>query len=424
MNFLKRNFILLICGVAVIGSLVSLVFAISRVKVVSEKMARSLGDGRAILSLVKGEKPDGADSPLVVNRSAVETRRKYNEAVQGDIERTAQKVSDFNSGPRPLMHRGVFPSPITKDAPFEFREVYRDQFDPLLLALQAGDKPSPKLVELVRRYMRDDLMPEMGLIRGHDYDYGPIRGKKTVGYKLDNQAGEMAAREVAIQSRIYAAYESFEIHPLIAGEDMPSPGEMWEAQLNLWIQSDVVNAISSTNAQAAATLDEEGKDLTIMEAPVKHLLGVKIHGYVAEGLSTGSSASSRLRVPTPTRGRASLVRQSGAKQDAGRLKLARKISFTNRQCNDDYDVIAFDFSVICDARDIFLLLREMAKVNLMTQTGMTVKVVPPPKDFTSYVYGEDPIVEVKLEYEAYFLRDIFTKQYMPDELKEQLGVSS
>lgn len=199
---------------------------------------------------------------------------------------------------------------------------------------------------------------------------------------------------------------------------------MWEAQYELWIQNDIVDAIANANSAVAIqrqedeSVPEKDKRLSVLNAPVKHLLETKIHGYVAQDQGTRRTTAARTTGGASAATSLSRLGRSGG----GRVQFYNKSAFTNRRCNDTYDVVAFSFSVICDSRKIGLLLREMAKVALVTQTSINIVAVPPPRAYTSYVYGEDPIVQLDLDYEAYFFRDAFYR-YMPENLRVQLGAT-
>jgi len=214
---------------------------------------------------------------------------------------------------------------------------------------------------------------------------------------------QRAAVKKARNIRIYADPEtSFQVSPIAHAETPPTPREMWYAQVSLWVQEDLVNAIARLNEEAAQKLGEEHGNVTNL--PVKRIESIAVQGYVrADGVL----------VP--------LISGVGAQQlPEGAVGGPVVQSFTGRRSDQQFDVIRVQMTVIVDKRELLRLIDAVTRTNFYQLVGVeysTVENVDP----AGYYYGSAPVVRAVLDFEGYLARKIF-KPLMPAEVLADLGI--
>jgi hypothetical protein len=95
-------------------------------------------------------------------------------------------------------------------------------------------------------------------------------------------------------------------------------------------------------------------------------------------------------------------------------------SFTNRNNNSSMFVVPIQIELVCDVRAIPELLNELARVNFYTPINVTFQAVAPDPLQKPYVFGPNPVVELTVDLEGYFLRDVFDR-FIPEPLKAVLA---
>jgi len=193
-------------------------------------------------------------------------------------------------------------------------------------------------------------------------------------------------RKVASESKLYMNPDAMDVYPNIIGMQNPpqNGAPVYFAQVGLWVQKDVCEAIRDANKDAAS----------VLEAPVKHLIKIDVteeNGHTNVGQQPGQATpdASQPQPHTPT----------------------------DRKNNDKYDVIPFRLSLIVDAAKIPTVLRELSRGRFITVTNMTVTSKDPAAAMLSgYYYGQVQIVQLDLECEELLLHAWLTK-YMPDVVK-------
>lgn len=220
---------------------------------------------------------------------------------------------------------------------------------------------------------------------------------------VTDEARYRAAVRKAKNISIYATLDptmttpSFDISPIVATDQPPTPAEMWYAQMSMWLQQDVVEAVREVNNEVARQLPEEESHVANM--PVKRIVSVDVDGYVT-GPSTvvpfPSLASKQVEVPVE--------------------------SFTGRVSNEQFDVIRLSLRAIVDQRDILKLVDAMTRTNFYQLIGLRYTLVPPDDVRNDgFFYGSEPVVEVTLTFEGYFARTVF-KEMMPRQVLVDLGI--
>ncbi len=213
---------------------------------------------------------------------------------------------------------------------------------------------------------------------------------------------QRAAVKKARNIRIYADPEtSFQVSPIAYTETPPSPREMWYAQVSLWVQEDMVNAIARLNEEAAQKLGEEESNVTRM--PVKRIESIAVQGYVR---------SDGVLIP--------LISGAGASQLPEGAGGPVVESFTGRRSDKQFDVIRVQLTVVVDKRELLRLIDAVTRTNFYQLVGAEYSAVEN-VDPAGYYYGPAPVVRAVLDFEGYLARKIF-KPLMPPEVLAELGI--
>jgi hypothetical protein len=192
--------------------------------------------------------------------------------------------------------------------------------------------------------------------------------------------------KVATNSKLYINLDAMDEYPSIAqATQQPANGApVYFAQVGLWVQQDVCEAIKEANKNATNVLD----------APVKHLVKIDVNEEFGH---TNIGQPGQQPTPDPSQ--------------------PQPHTPTDRKNNALYDVVPFRLSLIVDASRIPEVLRNLAKNRFITVTNMTVTSKDPAAAMLAgYYYGQAQLVQLDLECEELFLH-AWLQKYMPDVVK-------
>ncbi|MEM1108497.1 MAG: hypothetical protein AAGH99_07380 [Planctomycetota bacterium] len=264
-----------------------------------------------------------------------------------------------------------------------------------------------------------------------------LRHAKTINIYANPELGEMlqANPEFPLQ-----------IASLGASSTSPTPSQLWEAQLELWILKDIVQAIALANdvANLRDHFNAEGEQVTsnVLNAPVKRLLRAEVlQGYVGlHGLGGVQSIGSQRSPQRSTRrggggGARSVVSGEpgganypppigGMTNQPRETKLSENFTFgpTGRASNSLYDVRHARVVAHVDITRLPEFLNAIGQVNLMTVLNMSVNSVDEYELLRDlYMYGQGDVVEVEMIIETLWLRE-WTTALMPDDAKVYVGL--
>ncbi|MBB6430796.1 hypothetical protein [Algisphaera agarilytica] len=227
-----------------------------------------------------------------------------------------------------------------------------------------------------------------------------------------------------------------QIASLGSSAESPTPSQLWEGQLELWILQDIVQAIFIANdvANQRKHFNAEGKEVpsSVLNAPVKRLIRAEvIPGYVGlhdiggiqntAGFTNTSSAKSKAGVG----GAAGYPPPAGGMTDKPReTKISENFAFgpTGRSSNGLYDVRHARVIAHVDYQRLPEFLNSIARVNLMTVLNVNVQAVDEYELLHElYMYGQGDVVEVELIIESLWLRE-WTAELMPEDTKRYVGL--
>lgn len=411
MDMLKQKWRVIVFGAVVAASVGLGTWGVLRGDVIHEQM--KIPD--QMISKLKSLTGSGANPEMIEakKRDLAKAKEEVSRAIKA-----GQELQEFNAfeeevgadgkvtrKPREPIVRDVLPKPATPGAAFNFRDEYKAQMARLTKRLNAGPPPSREDVMSVdvelrnKKTMRSrEEIPVWALWEGAIDADAPEPGTKP-GDKapsrvdiLKNDAPFLAAIERARAISMYLDLGALGEHPLKDQSEPPTAEQIWQAQMALWIQQDIVTALARVNERAAAELTKDGHADRVWVAylPVKRLEKLAI----AHRLGRGGGLNT--------------------------LKTDFAPSFRGLNNSESMFVVPMQLVVVVDVRAIPELLRELARVNFYTPINMTIEAIPPDPIQQPFVYGPAPVARVQIDFEGYFLRSVFEK-FIPESLKPILA---
>jgi hypothetical protein len=420
------NLALVICGTLVVVSIVLIALGMF----LPEAQASLTADKSAYDGL-KSVAANAANDRVIED-----LRRKQN-----DNRRTVQNflAAAAKSTPRTLLHPDVFPEPKEQFDAKEFKEDSDRKRRELLALLNAKDEPDQADIDDYKEQMDKAKAREMylegktpaeGMIvpgaanpaipaavnrPGNPMGRtGNFMGTATQGMpenvtpeewiKEDSHAGASVNR--AHEIYCYANLQSLDPRSLIADADKyPSPEIMWEVQVSLWMQEDILQVLARINTDVANQLPEDQR--WVGHLPIKHLLYIATGNYL-KAAAAGDTPFS------PTGGAV-----GGASPGTGNVSDPNPppsvLSFTKRAVGETLDVVPVAVGLVIDANHLLRLLDEISKSGFYTTLNVNYEAVPYDSSLQGYIYGPAPVIRVRLELEHCILRDKLTigdKKYL------------
>lgn len=413
-----------------------------------EKSAGKMNDLNRIKTFraeIPPERPDDdpTDVRLVVNPAAIERVGQIYDVIGAQYTSVFDRLVQFNRRDDRLMHPGLFPRPTSLSAVSDARLEHAEHYLQLCRLLRAG-RPVPKkeMEDTVRRVSEDHA--SRAAAAGDRSSGGNSRAldreKRNALMKLlqrrANGVQIYASEPVPNPDdsrKLVLTSTSFTIGEWVNGKQKPTMFELWEAQMMLWIQQDIVKAIAEINHA-----DDPTRNVT--DSPVKRIMrtstrpGIYIRilnrgGYVGINPDSGHDAEE------PERGGRSRTAAVGPRNTSDFT-----YTFTGRQSNDLYDVINVDLNLVVDSERIPEVIEALTSVNFVTVLQVNVTDVDEVKHMADgYFYGDRNVVQLSLVLETIWLRrwtaghdsrdearnlgETFSPGVMPDRVRYMLGLT-
>lgn len=308
----------------------------------------------------------------------------------------------------PLVPRSL-PSPGANDE-LSFRNRYLDlmsfgpngEISPILKKYNAGVLPKTEEITRFIALKRQEIERDR-VIRGVN---GQIANPEEIAQALAEAATQIPAQmrqNVADRSMFYVDALTLDRMTEINPQQRPTPITIWWAQVALWVQQDVLAAITEAN---------KGSE-SLTKAPVKRLTKVSVP-FMNSFVTAAAAAA-------PVAGAAPPTGDPFALADAAITKVVQA-SPTGRVSNGMFDVVQFKVDLIMEVDKIPAFLRTLSHNRLMTAYQVDVKAVDAEQArLEGFHYGDKPVSQVTLSCEALLLRH-WTIPLMPKFIKQQLGV--
>ncbi len=402
MAFIKRHVVLLSCAAVAFLSLVAI--AVGMV----------MGDVSAQMQEVGRVSTELANLGSPVNDKFLREAEARTRAITAEYGRIWQVVRAMNE--RKPLRENVFPAPKTPSDAYGFRTDYRAAVDALIPEVLKGKSPPTQedvrnMEEQMNRERREavrrgEAAPAPQGPGGFDRVPGVPGGALTGTGGRNIPPEELAKNNAEVRASLararetlcYAVPEALDIQQdLLNSKEVPSPELMWDAQMKLWIQQDVLGALGKLNEATAAKLDPDKRWVGYM--PVKEVVGIRVGDYV---LGAGAAAVGAVenRWAEPASDTASITAPPG---DASAV-------FTGRSSNNSnnlYDVIQFAVELVIDSRELPAVVDAICGVNFYTPLSISFTAPQGVNNLVGRIYGSGPLMRVRIEFEGCFFRELF-----------------
>lgn len=443
MQFIKTHLVSLICGVAALVFTAVGVMGMMSDSVQAKMQARLSEIGASEIASLRGDPK---------NPEIIEAERRRGEMFEAEYAQTVEEALAINRR-EPLMEQ-VFPEPQDAILALEYVQAFKAAVQKLPRQMLGGTTPDASDIEEERQNIIDLVLQEQeasgkqptgaaqrpagrpapappgGSMRQPGGRFATDDSVEIVGTgragRVAPQVGEESlapdprsalpaniqiptgqpkydpvfrARVSKAKSiRVYYADDSFHVSPIIEAVSSLSikPADLWYAQVSLWIQQDIVEAIAEVNRAASEERDIE--EPYVEHSPVKRLERVRILGYQMAGKVLPFPARS---VGTP-----------------GPSNLG--MSFTNRTCNEQFDVVRFTVVAVVEQQAINEVIDAMSRKNFYQCVNLRYEPVSEADAAQGYLYGTQPVVRVTMDLELYMARAVY-QTMMPPAVLTALG---
>ncbi|MEQ9461404.1 MAG: hypothetical protein RIG82_10690 [Phycisphaeraceae bacterium] len=464
-NWVRSNPLTLVAGIVAIVSLGVMVwFMLGSAELRDELRS----EARAIDKLrsyrpVQVELPPSAPgekayeaSNVMVNAQAIERVKAINNQMASQAQSVIDAAIRFNRDgmleDQPVMFgqapanlargpilNGLFPAFANDSVPYRARDVYRASFPALLTAwtpdgpawrLDAGTPPSQEEIAGRISEVEADLFQEGDRSQADEQAIQhEIRSKRAALIQLLRERAQM----IHVYAETNPQFMPFQIGAWVMGTGQPQPLELWEAQMQLWIQQDIVAAIAWANRVWEDGSDGSDSGQSVIIAPIKRLLGINvIPGYVGIHTVGGMGQAQALAGATgPRNSRSAGGFSTGGASSSGGSATSPPTnrnfyaSPTGRVSNSLYDVRHATLSLHVDVAQIPRVFEAFSRINFMTVIDCAMSDVDeygPDGLAGGYYYGTADVVQLDLVVESVFLRQ-WTLPLMPEEAKDYIGIS-
>ncbi len=439
----KSNLLATSLVVVVVISVGVLVYVQVRGAALREQLAQRLTERSKIAAMtsVSVEIPPAKPNDpvqrvsITVNPAAIETLREIYTKMDREYQTIFQRVVDINRGKHLVMLEGLFPDPgLNRHMPFDARIKYREAFREMLLPyspnptyprLNAGLPPTAaeinQALAQVEREFLDKQFPVVSTV-------AELSAKQQTDLNEQKRAkrAEVLNRR-AQQIHLYAVTDlasanfPFDVGAWSAFGDRPGMDQIWDGQMGLWIQQDLVEAIGLTNRVSDPAAN-------VISAPVKRLVSIRLvpglvgidsAGGVGGDVATGSPAA------VFTDEQRNAERQIVAQiVESGEVSLPDDFSKapTGRRSNTIYDVRHVWLVADVEAQRLPEFFDNLNRVNFMTILKMKVEDADEYallKD--GYVMGQGDTLRCSFLIETLWFRE-WTAPLMPPDVRVYLGI--
>ncbi len=428
------------------------------------KITRFIGQSVSLPPTRLGAAPD--DRRITFNQINNERLRRIFADVTTQADATLNAITQVNQRGHVLLAEGFFPKQTLQADPYVFRDRYRDAMATLL----GGPGPQEGFEEVTGIRLptlnaglplRDDQLQQQLAIIAQEaqQSYGQNITEEDAKKVLEEQKLRLTTllTDHAQTLHIYAnpdigrpgqlnAEFPLSVRPWIYAGTTPSDWQLWESQMELWVQQDIVEALRRANKiDEVISTDDDGNEVygNVLHGVAKRLLRCEVvPGYVGlhvtgevgtlnPGTDDGRGGRRNTGFTNNSRGNASVVGYptppSGAPTSEGAAVPANYFfGPTGRASNHVFDVRHVRLVLHADFEKLPDLYRAIASVNYMSVVDQRITGIDE-FDFGSlggpYLYGNGDIVQVELIVESLWLRS-WIAPLMPEEVRTYTGVAS
>ena len=469
--FIKKNAFPLCCGAVAIAAIVLLFYPLGGwIEDAQAKAATEAGQYATIAGFTRSRYQPTVDptktaktelaafpnpAQVKVGQTAIEALTQQSQKAMTDMLRlNDQQV-------HAVLVPGLLPAPPSDTLKFQFADLYKKSLnpDPTISGLgDAGGVPPPVqadpkdpnrmkvdegLVSVRGRNLYNDILraaapADPALIEARKEwlwqdRYFPqvvtVNGVPVNKEAVDLKFAEAARRvpdeldeEIANTRKVYVDHDAFSYYPAFLPTSAANPNlsDIWYAQLQLWMQTDIAQAIADINdgrAPGSAPADPAAGPATapaagggIRRSPVKRILKLEL---VPQTLYRGTAATGGTGTAPPPSG-----------DETQPITLTYTAAPTGRTSNGMYDVVPFGLLIDVDAAKVNDVLAGLTRDRLIyIDSQSACSFDPGTLAPMGYLYGSRPVVRLTLHGEELFLRS-WTKPLMPLLVQQYLGIAA
>ena len=368
----------------------------------------------AAIDRLRSEVEGAKRSP--VNRAIIEQRKKevadsnaqFEQAMSAAL--TLQKENAFESqldadgkgAPvlRAPLVKNTLPKLVNSTAAIEFRDAYKKAVNQLSIRMKGRGKATnpevadyeARMQQLKKRPSSDNKNPWGPTVAAEAEEQEKTGAKRSIAEILSAYAKARATEEIATNIHAWVDDRAFGRHPLAETEDAPSEVSIWQAQMALWIQQDIACALARVNEERVAKLKAQKQDdrCWVGHLPFKRLIALRIDNRLGKG---GGSNQPRDGFST---------------------------SFTGIDNTSSMFMVPIRIDMVVEEAALMDIVSKVCGIGFYTPVGISYKTVKPNPLQDDFIYGEEPVIEVSLDMEAYYFRKVYDP-WIPKDIKPILA---
>ncbi len=491
MEFIKRNWFVLGCFGVVLVSVGLGLMACNRFTTIDESMKQAVEFGQRLGNAGKaeGRKDTLAEPDLDMQAQNIKT-------VQDELKKVSEGILDRNRGPGGKLEYlldEAFPDPKNnRTVYYTFANKYRDAIKNLPERMQAKGLPTAEDEARVKEAIDEEnrergisestprkpaagtAVPAAGNRGGLPIEAlrqaserrntatpprspaepnQAIAGEDTITpeERVRTDPKQRAQIERAMSIRCYVGNspsETFTIIPeALDVKTIPTPADLWRAQMTLWVQREICDAINGVNEDAEKALKkaDPNAQVNVTTLPIKRLVKLVVPDYCyPQGLGGGAPGGPGGARPAERPERADrggglgafgggLAVPAGSSRTPPRTGEPAKetetpafqmdlstSTWTGRQPSPELDIVRLGIVLDMDLRALEQLIDRICRANFYVPTSVNYRIIDRSRLDGPYVYGPVPVVQVQVTFERYFFPKIYTDK-MPVMVHERLG---
>lgn len=354
--------------------------SIERLRSAVEQQGRSPANARTIEAKEKDVAKANAEFEEAM--TAALARQQFN-AFESQVDESGKIVP----APRKPLVENALPQPASAAVAIEFKHAYERAFAGLVERLNGRGKPTnDEISEHAERLNQlrsggdSGQKGAWGAGAGIEREEDDSKGDRSLAEVLRDYPRARITEEIAKKYWMYVDDFSIGKHEIARSEDAPTDVAIWQAQMSLWIQQDIVTALARCNEARAEELRKANRtgDIWVANMPVKRLIRLGIDNRLGKG--GGSN---------------------------GRGGFAT--SFTGQDNNDKMFVVPIAVELVVEEASMMRIVDELCRIGFYTPTAIKFNQVKPNPAQEDFIYGAAPAVEMQIDLEGYYFRKVYDK---------------
>jgi len=396
MSVIRNNLFYIIIGLVSAGSIGLAVWAVLG----SEDIQKDVQQLESLNNKTRSINASTAANPETI-KVAAENSRVQNDRFER-IRKAGigpQRDDPITGQPRELFFPNILPKPESDAALINFKKKYLDSLDGLLTIMNARGKPTQDEVEATENALGGGSVTSSG---GETPPWRPEpvqevprpddSGGSGLASLLRRNPESVAAEKVARGIYMYATRSTFGPHIQLSGDsdEKPTAEIIWHAHLQYWTAKDFAVALSRLNNRRAEKLkaEDRGYDAWVANMPVKRWEFLRMDDKLGRG---------------------------------GGINLTKFMQSHTNDANDaSHFLVPMRLDLVIEEAALYDVIDAIVSAGYYTPVGIKIERVDQNPLQEEFVFGDDPVIELKIDLEAYYFRSVY-EQWIPESLKSILS---